>query len=78
MRNVAGKLTLEVPVTATRAGNVHFPASAVRTALPWISSSIDARQTEGLMTLKGGLAIHWRFDPRSQAGAGARAAPGAQ
>ncbi len=63
MRNVTGKLTLDVPVTATRAGRVHFPASALRAALPQISSSVGAGQTEGLVTLKGGLEIHLRFDP---------------
>ena len=63
MRNVNGKLTLEIPVTSTPAGKVRFPTSALRTALPQISRSIGVGQTQGLVTLKGGREIHWRFDP---------------
>jgi hypothetical protein len=63
MRNVNGKLTLEIPVTSTPAGKVHFPTGALRKALPEISLCIGVGQTEGLVTLKDALEIHWRFDP---------------
>jgi hypothetical protein len=63
MRNVNGKFTFEIPVTSTPAGKVRFPAGALRKALPEISRSIGVGQTEGLVTPKDGLEIHWRFDP---------------
>jgi len=63
MRNVNGKLTLEVPVAASRTGRVRFPADGLRIALPDIQQNIEAGQTEGTITLEDGLQIHWRFDP---------------